>query len=268
MNRRNFILGLGTAATLSGAASVTSAALQGSVEPGADFRVISAQQLDVRRNRGIETADGTNTSDTLDGYVNDSASYVDEEGDITFVDDSDVYDLDGPNATVDSGENAALNMSLATPNTNATDANRNGTFDGTPYYTSTDENGDPVGGNDILEVENLGAASAEVAVEYNYGSQAGTGGEPISAETVNQLFTFVDSNGNQISPDGTDGSNPGDGNTNSVVIDSAGLENIGFLINYSDSIEETLRNELDAGFGASGDDLDLLDTVEFGVLDN
>lgn len=64
MNRRNFILGLGTAATLSGAASVTGAALQDTVAPSADFRVIAAETLNVVDNPYLSESSATNYTTT------------------------------------------------------------------------------------------------------------------------------------------------------------------------------------------------------------
>ena len=58
MNRRNFVLGLGTAATLSGAASVTGASLASTTDvSNTDFRVFAQAALE---------ANGTFTGD--DGY--------------------------------------------------------------------------------------------------------------------------------------------------------------------------------------------------------
>ena len=58
MNRRNFILGLGTAATLSGAASVTGASISGTADAGASFQVIAENDLNLQRNSDISTSGG------------------------------------------------------------------------------------------------------------------------------------------------------------------------------------------------------------------
>lgn len=262
MNRRNFILGLGTAATLSGAASVTSASLQGTVAPGADFRILSAQQLTVRRNPDIqvENAEGENeTNASLDGYVNTTADYVGEEGSFNFTGQGSgtLNNSGGPNLTVDSGDNGELNMSLATPNDNSTDANRNATLDGSPYYNESATNG-----NAPLQVVNNGAADADVGVSYGYGEDVGTGSNEIPEETVNQLFEFAIA-GNQVSPDGST-NEPADYET----VTSGGDKLVNFDINYSQDIESELRANLSSGFGASGDNLQLLEFVRFGVDGN
>jgi len=262
MNRRNFILGLGTAATLSGAASVTSAAITNTTEPGADFRVISDEALDVRRNTDIVA--GGEVDEDLSGYVNTSTSggdYTDgQEGDLNFSAGSPVYDSTGPNLTVDGEDNGALNVSLVTLNDNSTAANRNSSLGGNPLYLNGQDpsDGSSVSNNNPLEVENLGSSDAEVGVSYTYGTD-GTGNESL----VNTLFTFVDpTTGSVISPTGSDGTH----NSNFLTVSSGTVEDVGLVINYSEDIANTLANNFSSGFGgASDEDLDLLDTVEFGV---
>ena len=64
MQRRNFILGLGAAATLSGAASVTGAAFADSVSAsGADFRVITEASINAN---GIANESGGGENDTTE----------------------------------------------------------------------------------------------------------------------------------------------------------------------------------------------------------
>lgn len=270
MNRRNFILGLGTAATLSGAASVTSAALQGAVEGGADFRVLSAQQLTVTRNGDILAPSGNEVNNSLTGYVNTSDPYVDGdnggEGSLNFTGSgsSSLNSTESPVLTVDSGNNSELNMSLATPNDNSTALNRNASYGGDPPYNATGT----ASGTAPLEVVNNGAAGARVGVEYTYGTDVGSGADQISESTVNDLFTFG-IGGTQISPDTADDN--GDFGPNApagyVEVGSGNTAEVDLDINYNSNIEETLRNNLSSGFGASGDNLSLLDTVYFGVDD-
>lgn len=254
MKRRNFILGLGTAATLSGAASVTSAALSGSTSPGADFRILSAQSLDVRRNPAIEN--GSEVNGSLDGYANTSDDFVTTEGDIDFGSSDTLNQSQGPNLTVDSEANDGLNMSLATPNDLAATGNTNNSGSGNPYYNSS---ATPDAGNAPLIVDNLGASDTPVGVQYGYGPDAADAG---GDDNVAQLFTFS-INGTKISPDP---SNPAV-EANSVTIPGGESRVVDFDINYSADIESTLRANLSGGFGASGDNLQLLNTVTFGISD-
>ncbi|TQQ83248.1 hypothetical protein EGH24_00115 [Halonotius terrestris] len=256
MNRRNFILGLGTAATLSGAASVTSAALQGDVEAGADFRILSAEQLNVARNPAVETGDGTSVDNSLTGYVNESNDFVDNEGSLNFT-SSTLNESDGPNITVDDQNNSELNMSLATINDNSTAGNRNVSLGGSPPYNGSGT----ATGTAPLIVDNVGASDADVGVEYNYGADVESG--DVSESLVRQLYTFsIDTT--QISPD--DGSAPD--SANYVTVGAGNTVEVDVDINYNKDIEQTLRQNLSSGFGASSDNLDLLDSVFFGVQDN
>ena len=73
MNRRNLLLGLGTAATLSGAASVSGATFTNSVTPAeTDFRVIAEANVNVNGVYNSDTgADFVSTGNTTnDGGVN------------------------------------------------------------------------------------------------------------------------------------------------------------------------------------------------------
>jgi len=254
MKRRNFILGLGTAATLSGAASVTSAALSGSTSPGADFRILSAESLAVRRNPAIETASGVNGS--LAGYANASDDFVTNEGDIDFGASDTLNRSQGPNLTVDGDANDGLNMSLATPNDLAATGNTNNSGSGNPYYNSS---ATPNAGNAPLLIENLGAADTAVGVQYGYGPDAANAG---GDGNVAQLFTFS-INGTKISPDPSAPAVE----ANSITIPGGESRTVDFDINYSSNIESTLRANLSGGFGASGDNLQLLNTVTFGISD-
>lgn len=66
MKRRNFVLGLGTIATASGAVAVTAASFAESVEARADFRVAVERNLTVERGEGFETDNPDFESDGID----------------------------------------------------------------------------------------------------------------------------------------------------------------------------------------------------------
>lgn len=111
MQRRNFILGLGTVATLSGAASVTGANLADSATADSDFRVIiDDNELAIAEADGADTeADPINFTE-LDTDDDLPQAYV--EGEI-------------------SGEEETLEVELATENGESNDFNPLLTLDGT-----------------------------------------------------------------------------------------------------------------------------------------
>ena len=275
MNRRNFILGLGTAATLSGAASVTGAAINDTVSPSANFQVIADQNLDVQRNRNINTAgNGEILNSTGDNYVNSTVDYVDPEGTFSGANatDSGAGDIGGPRLTVDNGTDGNLNMALASPNDASIDANLNDSVGG----GTTD---DPYGGSDTapLEVVNQGGSAVEVTVNYDYGDDVGT--NSLDQEDVAQLFTFSipdsessdGASGGQISPGTTTPGSEGDADGNTATVGSGDVAYVNFNINYSEEIESAIASAAGSDFGFGSDStsaVDLLDSVEFGTTGN
>ena len=279
MNRRNFILGLGTAATLSGAASVTGATISGTADAGANFNVIAENNLTIRRNNENFTLSGSEIrNDTSTNYVNTSVSYVgngsDSEGTMNDTIGSGIEDVGGPRLTVNDGENDGLTMALATPNDATIEANQNITSgNGSPY---TNDNG----GTAPLRIVNNGGQDKQISASYSYGGDVGNGS--LTESDVAQLFTFsVNDTGTditnpgQVSP-GTDAPNSsGDESTNSyqATIPSGEEATVDFTINYSSSLEDKIASAAGSGsdydFASNGfANVDLLETVTFGEVDS
>jgi len=273
MNRRNFILGLGTAATLSGAASVTGASISGSADAGANFNVIAENNLTIRRNSGFsEAANGEILNSTSDNYVNTSVNYVDSEGTINETIDSGIEDVGGPRLTVNDQENDQLSLALATQNDATIEDNLNST-DGSSASPYSDTNGTAP-----LEIVNNGGENNTISASYTYGDDVGNGS--LTQEDVAQLFTFSINNNadvnnaGQISP-GTDAADvSGDQSTNTyqAEITSGGIATVDLTLNYSSDIEDAIASAVSGGsdydFASNGlANVDLLQTVTFGEVD-
>jgi hypothetical protein len=293
MNRRNFILGLGTAATLSGAASVTGASLSSSVDSGANFQVIAENNLDIRRNDdtltdgtsgGLETAsNGEILNDTYDNYVNTSVSYINEtegEGNLNSTIGSGIEDVNGPRLSINDAENGNLQMALATQNDASLEDNQNLSSSGTASpYNGTSASAPP-NATAPLEIVNQGGSDVEVSASYTYGEDANGGTGDIPESTVAQLFTFeipgsqtgVTSGGGQVSPasgSNSEATSSGDENGNSATIGSGEAAVVNFTINYSESIAEEISNQ-SGGSYSFGDtafqSVNLLNQVTFGTV--
>jgi hypothetical protein len=280
MNRRNFILGLGTAATLSGAASVTGAALSNTVDATADFQVVATNELIVRKNEELTTG-GSGSLESNNNYSDTDISAFDHENATSDPDPS-------PNLTVNQSTNGDLGMAFATVNGNDSDFNRNFSLGGTEPYNETrsgevtSESGADSGRVAPLQIENNGGSSKDVAVEYVLGDDVNTGSlddsAGIDALDVAQLFTF-EINGTQISPP----SDSADVTLSSGVLEidaadvefplAAGeVEEVDFIINMNDQLEQLISNAASGGaynFGASSNSgVSLLNEVRFGTNDN
>jgi len=282
MNRRNFILGLGTAATLSGAASVTGAALSNTVDATADFQVVATNELIVRKNEELTTG-GSGSLEANTNYSDTDISAFDHENAT-----SDPGPGPSPNLTVNQSTNGDLGMAFATVNGNDSDFNRNFSLGGTEPYNETrsgevtSESGATSGRVAPLQIENNGGSSKDVAVEYVLGDDVNTGSlddsAGIDALDVAQLFTF-EINGTQISPP----SDSADVTLSSGVLEidaadvefplAAGeVEEVDFIINMNDQLEQLISNAASGGaynFGASSNSgVSLLNEVRFGTNDN
>ena len=275
MNRRNFILGLGTAATLSGAASVTGASISGTADASSNFNVIAENNLTIRRNDEDFTTFGSEiANDTSDQYVNTTVDYVQSgEGTINDTIGSGIENVSGPRLTVNDQENDGLSMALATQNENTIEANTNGTSgNGSPY---TDSNGTPP-----LRIVNNGGQDKQISAEYSYGGDVGNGS--LTQEDVAQLFTFsinqnagtTITNPGQVSP-GTDApGSSGDESTNGpyqATIPSGEEATVDFTINYSSALEDAIASAASGGsdydFENNGfANIDLLTQVSFGEV--
>jgi len=273
MNRRNFILGLGTAATLSGAASVTGASISGSADAGANFQVVAENNLTVQRNSGFSTAsNGEILNSTSDNYVNSTVNYVDSEGTLNETIGSGIENIGGPRLTVNDQEDSSLSMALATQNDASIEANLNST-EGSSASPYSDTNGTAP-----LEIVNNGGSSKTISTSYSYGDDVGSGS--LTNSDVAQLFTFSINdnsdvtNAGQISP-GTDApASSGDESTNTyqATIASGGSATVDLTLNYSSDLVEAIESAASGGsdydFATQGfSSVDLLTTVTFGEVD-
>jgi hypothetical protein len=271
MNRRNFILGLGTAATLSGAASVTGASITEQVEPTANFQVVAEQQLEVQKNDQL--SDSTmNSNGNYSRFLNfddnsttDFAPTAADDGDKQF-----------PNLTIDNGTNGELDLALATNNSNVS-YNRNGSAgfpSGTPYSTADDPTGIPP-----LQIVNPGD-SVDVAVEYQLDDNRSETEDGIDVpDLATDIFSFVivdadTSNPVEVSPDNGDSYDTGtqviSSGSDEVANIDTGTTDVHLELNYSEEIADKLAaiasggGALDFG-GTSQVNVPLLDEVRFGV---
>ena len=272
MNRRNFILGLGTAATLSGAASVTGASISGTAEASANFQVIAENELNVQRNSSIsEAGNGELLNSTSDNYVNTTVGYVgtdtnNEEGYLNTTDGSGYKDVGGPRLTVNGGQDDNLRLALAAPNDASTGS-------GSPYDSQD-------GGTAPLEIVNNGSASKSISAEFSYGDDVSTplssgssGDGTIDAGDVAELFQFS-IGGSQISPARASPDSSGDAEGNQVSVGSGNIATVDLIINYSADIASDISEAASGGNGNydfTNPELaavDLLNSVTFGEVDS
>jgi len=250
MNRRNFVLGLGTAATLSGAASVTGASFANSVEASStDFRVFVERQLAVN---------GNYYDDTSLGFVSNSSNI-----DYGAIGQDDLGSLPAAysDGSTDGGSNN-LEVELA-------------------FDVNNESTAELVG---VLEVENTGNSDETVGVTFENadGSDDGfaapvTDG-PISASDVANAIQFTDGT-DPISPDpdGTNGTSLNDdgsgtqvpengltvtsGDTAQINIEIADLSSVG-------SIQTDIADNASAtgsAFDGSVSDVELIDSIRVGT---
>lgn len=273
MNRRNFILGLGTAATLSGAASVTGASISGTADASSNFNVIAENNLTIRRNDEDFTTFGSEIDNgTSVNYVNTSVSYVGNgtgEGSINDTIGSGIEDVGGPRLTVDDNEDSSLEMALATKNDATIEANQNSTA-GSSASPYSDTNGTPP-----LRIINNGGQDKTISAEYTYGDDVPSGS--LTESDVAQLFTFSvnDTTGNitegQVSPGTDNPASSGDVSTNQATIPSGEEATVDFTINYSSALEDAIASAASGGsdydFKNNGfANIDLLTQVSFGEV--
>ena len=276
MNRRNFILGLGTAATLSGAASVTGASISGTADASANFQVIAENNLTIQRNTDLPTVGGEiDNASTSDNYVNTTADFVqDGEGSLNSTVGSGIEDVGGPRLTVNDQEDGSLSMALASQNDATIEENLNSTVgsNDSPY---SDTNGTPP-----LEIVNNGGENKTISASYSYGNAPGN--RDLRKQDVAQLFTFSINNNSdvnnagQISPVPSSPDSSGDAatgaNAGQATITSGGRATVDLTINYSSDLEDRIASAASGGsdydFSSSGfASVDLLNTVSFGEVD-
>lgn len=188
--RRSVILGLGALAMGSGALSVQ-ATLSNQTNPTANFSVVAAPQLKVRKGAGFASESNYyGTGDT-------GESFIDSSG-IVF---SSISPADLPLAYADDSENADLDIQIGRLNTSS-----------------------EVLFPDLLEVENTGSTTESIGVEYAGGYAPKNSAQPWFADTysladnsnitkgdIQQIFQFEEASGStRLSPDPAAGSEDAD----------------------------------------------------------
>lgn len=271
VKRRNFLLGLGTAATLSGAASITGAAISGTADAAASFQIIAEQSLTVRRNTATFAVTGEINNDTDDNYVNATVEYVETEGQINGTMGSGAENVSTPQLTINDAEDDALEFGLAAPNNASVPDNTNVTP--TPYNSEIGSGIPP------LEIQNEGGSQQTISVNYDFsgtdvtttGGSGAIGNDVLEDVDIAQLLTFS-IEGDQISPGTANPNSSGDVSGNSYTISPNTSKLVDFTLNYSDGIE----NDIDAaknggtaydyettGFAS----LNILNAAIFGIVD-
>ncbi len=249
MNRRNFVVGLGTVATISGVASVTAASFSDEVTPTTNFQIVPENaELVVQRLGNYDTVTEN------DYFANSSIDFANETSNVS----TDVV------AYLNDTENGNLGAELALNNTNTT------TFD---QYHSKNASGTDNSYSDsdgFFEIANLGETAEDVSITLNYSdvvvADGDAGEDDITESDVANLFQFMDNDGNLISPD-PDGESP-DAATpaNEVTVSSSEVENIGLDINLDADIKDKIQQEAGSSpFEETADTVKLLESIDVGV---
>jgi len=257
MNRRNLLLGLGTAATLSGAASVTGATFADSVTPTeADFRVIAEANVAVN---GVANTNDGGVDNTSESFVNSGNASNDGGVNFTEIGSQDVDTLPVVHAD-GTTDNDDLTVTLAFETDDATtlspvlelDNTGDTSVDVGVYFT--DENGDSGFGADVTE-----DGTADTSV--------------ITPTDVVETIQIVDSGGRPISPDTVDNATPDETTQtvpNTVTVGAGGSESLGIQITDNGDFDSSVQNVASSGTPFSGgvDDIDLIDAISIGSNPN
>jgi len=258
MKRRAMLAGTGMLVTGSGIIS-TSAAFGDSVTPASDFRVISAEKLEVRAGSAFENP---KTDHKFVAYDDSTDSLFNNSG-LNSISADDV-----PVATVNDGVNDQLIIETA---------------------ISLDDDG--IRFENILEVANLGTVDKEIGISYDRQGQSGQGagqyGEDVTVGgdhqneltdvDVQQVYQFKatpDGAGSpiQISPDPTVIGD--DSPSNTIEIAAGATKSITLEIDFGGGLYEPNSEEhvfhaaeFDGAFTGSIDTVDMLDGITFGAND-
>jgi hypothetical protein len=251
VNRRNFILGVGTAATLSGAASVTGAALSTSVETAfGGVKVRTRGRLVARRNSVLTEQ---NVLSNNENFSTDNITWS------KVGQDSPVNYNDFPQLYVNDSTNADLTIELATGDDTDSPYNNNLSSGGAEPYNSSQSYGYAP-----LEIENSGPAQKDVAVKYGYGEDVTDSSTALSKEQVAEIYRFhID--GTQVSP--AEGSPDTHGTP--VTFEPSETKRVDLNIQLSESTAKDVRSAAGSTgpYSLSTDgraQSDLLDTAVFG----
>ena len=253
MNRRNLLLGLGTAATLSGAASVTGATFADSVTPTeADFRVIAEANVAVN---GVANPTDGGVDNTSQGFVDTGNASNDGGVNFTEIGSQDVDTLPVVHAD-GTTDNDDLTVTLAFETEDATTL------------------------SPVLEIDNTGDTSVDVGVYFTdetgssgFGADVTEDGttntDVITPTDVVETIQVVDSNGTQISPDTVDNSTPDETTQtvpNTVTVGPGTTEDLGIQITDNADFDSSVESVASGGTPFSGgvDDIDLIDAISIG----
>lgn len=243
MNRRNFVVGLGTVATISGVASVTSAAFSAEVSPSTNFQIVP-EDRELVVQRLDETLGSDSYSDLADSEPAWNESEITDFGNVTGEQGSSTV------AHVNDSENGELGAQLAFNNTNNSGSTQEYTD-----YTADDENG-------FFEVVNLGETDERIAIELTpYDDNVGDeDGDVLTEDQVYEMFTFEASDGTQISPTDS-GSDP----ENDVEINSGDFETIGLNITITNEMYDSIQEAAGGAFESTESSIRLLDEITIGT---
>lgn len=186
MNRRNFLLGVGTAATLSGVASVTGAALSNTVSTSfGGFNIKVTQEIEVRRNAALKEQN----------VLTENKNFSEDSINFTRVgQDSPVDYGDFPVLFVNNKTDGNLTVEVATGDDTGSPYNNNLSTGGTEPYNSSE----PYGYAPLV-IDNTGSDQKDVAVEYKYGEDVTDPNTDLSKDQVAEIYRFhID--GVRISP--------------------------------------------------------------------
>lgn len=246
MNRRNFVVGLGTVATLSGVASVTAASFADSVEPSTNFQIVALEgDLNVRRlqaNLDYDTLAAGNDSwneSSISDFGNVTREGNQNNSVVAYVNDQTNDDLE-----------AQLAFEA-----------RNQTYE---EYTVDDSLDD--GGYGFFEIANLGETDESVGITFNYDSENVGDSALLEESDVAEIFTFIADDGEEtvISPTSGTPDEPND----SVTINAGEILTVGLEITLTEEQVEIIQD--DAGSSPFGGGLDeysfqLLESIDVGV---
>ena len=251
MNRRNFVLGLGTAATLSGAASVTGASLASTTDvSNTDFRVFAQAALE---------ANGTFTGD--DGVTNSSGtSIVNASGD-NDIDYSGIettnFNNDFPLATA-GGSTTTNDLSIEVAFSRTADGRKDG----------------------LITINNTGSTDEDVGIVFQsnsstagFGTDVGTSDGPTAQSVVDTIqFEAEDSSGTEtvISPTSVTGaSDTTQDPANRVTVPAGGSKTVDVNFNSTTEFESGVEGNVSASgnpFDSGGiGSIDLIDAILIGT---
>lgn len=249
MNRRNFVVGLGTVATISGVASVTAAAFQSDVSPSTNFQIVPENaNLVVRRLQSeVNYSNLANNASWKQNPINDF-------GNVTSNESSDVV------AHVNDSTNGALGAQLAFNNTNGTDYK--------DYEYDDTASGSKFG---FFEIANLGETDETVGITFGYDpdnvSETVAAGDPeiLEESEVANMFSFkaesLSDPNNEISPSQSAPGEP----ANSVTITAGDIEIIGLTINITTDVYDAIQEAAGGVFGSTEPSIQLLESITVGT---